>query len=420
MDLSGKEYSYMKKQLWIRALAFSLAAASAAGYGMYVQPAGGITSVVAKETKADAQTGMQSVQKFGYHLMEQYIVEKNPVLSPVSAYIMLSMAGNGAKGATKKEFEKVLGSDLLSVSRELTRALPQKKDGVKLTVASSAWLDDQFAPKKAWLDAAKNQFQADVFEEDLSTEAAKDRLNRWVSDRTGNRIPKLLHKKMDARTRLALVNALYFQADWQQQFLPEGTFEENFKLDNGKTKKAELMHHRNYKCGYLKDDTSEGVVLPYKDSSFAFVAIRPLKEESIRDWYASYSAKKLTALLNGRETKDVELALPKFEIRCKKKLNESLKQLGLRQAFDEKKANLTLLGTSKDDGNLFLSFVLQESVIRVAEEGTEAAAATIGGISAGSALMPDKPSVRFDRSFLYLIMDMDAGTPLFMGIVDEP
>lgn len=410
----------MKKQLLTKALAVSLAAACAAGYGTCAKPAFGFTSVVAKERKADAQTGMQPVRQFGYHLTAQYAGEKNPALSPVSAYVMLSMAGSGAKGATKKEFEKVLGSDMLTVSKDLTRALPQNKDGVKLTIANSAWLDDQFTPNKAWLDAAKKQFQADVFEEDLNTEATKKKLNRWVSDRTGNLIPKLLNKKMDKQTRLALVNALYFKADWQRQFVPEYTFQEDFKLDNGKTKKAALMHDRNYECGYMKDDTSEGVVLPYKDSSFAFVAIRPSGKESIRDWYASYSEKKLTALVNGRKTKNVELALPKFEIRCKKKLDESLQQLGIRQAFDAKKADLTLLGTSKEEENLFLSFVLQEAIIRVAEEGTEAAAATIGGISAGAALMPDKPVVRFDRSFLYLIMDMDSGMPLFMGIVDEP
>ncbi len=64
--------------------------------------------------------------------------------------------------------------------------------------------------------------------------------------------------------------------------------------------------------------------------------------------------------------------------------------------------------------------MLQEAVISVAEEGTEAAAATIGAIAAGTAFMPDIPVVHFDRSFLYMIMDMESGAPVFMGVVDQP
>lgn len=410
----------MKKRLLSSALAFVLASASFFGTGAYLSADKYMTVVQAKAKQTDAKAAAQSVQKFGYDLMEQYLTEKNPVMSPVSAYVMLSMVGNGAKGTTKKEFEKVLGSDMLSVSERLMGTLPQGKDGMKLTVANSAWLDDEFMPKKNWLNAAKNQFLSDVFQEDLSTNAAKNKINKWVSDRTNKLIPKLLDKKLDKETRLALVNALYFQADWQQQFVPESTFQGNFSLDNGKTIQTDMMHAWNYECGYLKDDASEGVILPYKDSNFAFVAVKPSGNESIQDWYASYKAEKLAALIDSSQKKDVELSLPKFEMRCRMKLNDSLQKMGIQKAFDEKKADLTLLGKTKQEENLYLSFVLQEAVIRVAEEGTEAAAATIGGIAGATALLPDKPVVNFNRSFLYMIMDMESGAPLFMGIVDEP
>lgn len=408
----------MKKRLLSSALAFVLASSALVATGTYFAANGSLTAVQAKET--DAKTSVKSVQKFGYGLMEQYLEEKNPVMSPVSAYVMLSMVGNGAKGTTKKEFEKVLGSDMLSVSEGLMGALPQEKDGMKLTIANSAWLDDEFTPKKTWLNTTQKQFQSEVFQEDLSTAAAKNKINKWVSDRTNKLIPKLLDKKLEKETRLALVNALYFHADWQQQFVPELTFQGSFYTDDGKTKNTDMMHAWNYSCGYFKDDTSEGVVMPYKNSSSAFVAVKPSGKESIRDWFASYNAKKLSALVNSSQTKDVELSLPKFEIRCKMTLNDSLNKMGIKKAFDEEKADLTLLGKTKTDENLYLSFVLQEAVIRVAEEGTEAAAATMGAIAGATSLIPDKPVVNFDRSFLYMIIDTESKAPLFMGVVDEP
>jgi len=411
----------MKRRFFIAALTFVLTAASIAGYGAGPETAGSrLCTAQAKAQPAASKAGMQSVQQFGYAFMEQYLKEKNPVMSPVSTYTVLSMAGNGAKGTTKKEFQKVLGSDMLTVSEKLMDTLPLEKDGTQLTIANSAWLDDEFTPKKKWLQTAQKQLRSDVFRADLATAAAKNKINKWVSDRTNKLIPKLLDKKLEKETRLALVNALYFHADWEQQFLAQATGEGDFRLDDGTVKKTDMMHGTIYHCGYFKDDTAEGVVLPYRDSNFAFVAIKPSGEESIRDWYAACSAEKLAALIERKETTTVELALPKFEARCRLKLNDGLKKMGIKRAFDEKKADLTLLGNSKDEQNLYLSLVLQEAVISVAEEGTEAAAATIGAIAAGTAFMPDKPVVHFDRSFLYMIMDMDSGVPVFMGIMDQP
>lgn len=413
-----KGYVMMKKRLLILSLVFAMASASLAGYGVLPAPDRALSTAWAKEKKTDAKTSMQPVQQFGYQLMEQYLTQKNPVLSPVSAYVVLGMVGSGAKGATKKEFQKVLGTDMLSISENLMNTLPQKQDHMQLTIANSAWLDDEFVAKAPWLETVKKNLQSEVFQADLGTKATKNKINQWVSKRTNKLIPELLKNKLSKETRLALVNALYFQADWQQKF--QYTTKDDFELEDGTKKTVDMMHATIHNCGYFKNDTSEGVVLPYKDSNFAFVAVKPSGTDKIRDWYASCTAEKLATWIDGSETKNVELSLPKFEIQCRLTLNDSLKKLGMKRVFDEKKADLSLLGTSKDEQNLYLSLVLQEAVIKVAEEGTEAAAATIGAVTAGTAFIQDMPVVRFDRSFLYMIMDMDTGVPVFMGIVDQP
>lgn len=417
----------MKRKILAFILAAAMISAPFAGFAADSQAAySGVCTAWAQEKKekndkqALAKADMKPVQQFGYQLMKQYLSEENPVMSPVSAYVMLSMAGNGTKGATKKEFQKVLGNDMLSVSESIMNTLPQEKEGTQLTIANSAWMDYKFTPQKKWLGTAKKQFQSDVFEADLDTDAAKNKINAWVSERTNELIPKLLDKKLDQAARLALVNALYFHADWKQQFVPEFTWEAEFSLDNGKSVKTDMMHATVYQCGYFKNKTAEGVVLPYKDSHFAFAAVKPSGKQSIQDWYASYSAEKLAELVESRQTKTVKLSLPKFESRCRMQLNDSLKKIGIKKAFDAKKADFSLIGKSKEDENLYLSFVLQEAVITVAEEGTEAAAATMGAIAAGSAMMPDTPVVDFDRTFLYMILDLDTGAPVFMGILDQP
>lgn len=409
----------MKKRWLVSTVALAVASALFVGYWTR----GKAANAKGQEAGAGAaaSVSMQSVQKFGYGLMGQCLKGTNPVLSPVSAYAVLSMVGNGAKGATEKEFQNVLGSDMLSASRSLMDTLPQDKEGTKLTIANSAWMDKtEFTAKKAWRQTAKSQFRADVFQTKLGTDATKDKVNQWVSERTNKMIPKLLEKKLDGDTRLALLNALYFHADWQQQFQAWDTSVGEFRLDGGTAKNADLMHATMRECGYFKDKASEGVVLPYADSSFAFVAVKPTGEESIRDWYASYTADKLNALIGSRETKAVALTLPKFTVRCRLDLNGGLKKLGLKKAFDSEKADLSLLGKSRNGENLYLSLVLQEAVVSVAEEGTEAAAATVGAVAMATSMLDGMQTVCFDRPFLYMIMDMDSGAPVFMGIMDQP
>ena len=411
----------MKKRLVTSVLALAVAAAAFAGILAGQHGAANRRDMVqAKEKAADTKDDMQKVQQFGYELLGQYLKEENPVMSPVSAYMTLGMVADGAKGTTKKEFDKVLGSSSLALAESMMQTLPQKNDAAKLTIANSAWMDQEFTAKKKWLDTAKKQFQCDVFETKLDTAATKNKINKWVDERTNGMIPKLLAKKLEKETRLALVNALYFHADWQQQFLAEGTGENDFRLDDGTTVKTDMMHAINYSCKYFKNKDAQGVAMPYKDSKFAFVAVMPTGDQPIRDWYASYDAKKLADLIAGGAQKTVELALPKFEVRCRKTLNDSLKTMGIKKAFDEEKANLTLLGKSSKDENLYLSLVLQEAVITVAEEGTEAAAATIGAVATATGVDLEKPVVHFNRSFLYMIMDMETGAPVFMGILDQP
>lgn len=366
-----------------------------------------------------AKPSMLPVQQFGYDLLAYNIEEENPILSPVSAYIVLCMLGNGADGETKSQLEDVLGTDMKCIPDNLMNVLPQEKETMKLSIANSAWLDEAFLVDEEWLATVKSLFDSSVYQTDLNTETAKNDINKWVSDSTNEMIPNLLEQPFK-NTKLALVDALYFKADWVNKFAPQLTMEKDFKLEDGTTEEVHRMAGICYDCGYLKDDRSEGVVLPYSGSNFAFVAIKPTGEEKIRDWYATYSSEKLINLIDSRKQTDVDVYMPKFTANCKMRLKDSLKEMGITHAFDENQADFTLLGKSEDEQNLYLDMVLQEAVVKVAEDGTEAAAATAASMSDGGASIEMVNIVKFDSPFLYMIMDMESGVPVFMGIMDNP
>lgn len=73
---------------------------------------------------------------------------------------------------------------------------------------------------------------------------------------------------------------------------------------------------------------------------------------------------------------------------------------------------------SDEDLDLYVKEVLHEGYISVDEEGTEAAAATAVVNNAVSA--PVSEPFHVDRPFLFAIHDVQHGTPLFLGRVNDP
>ena len=134
------------------------------------------------------------------------------------------------------------------------------------------------------------------------------------------------------------------------------------------------------------------------------------------------TADGLSYLLEDRQNLLVNVKLPKFEVSFDKMLNDSLINMGLADAFDKEKADFSSLGTMDSGNPVYISLVRQKAVVKVDEEGTEAAAATEVAIKEACALLPENEpiDVFFDQPFLYLIMDMENQLPLFMGIMDNP
>jgi len=69
--------------------------------------------------------------------------------------------------------------------------------------------------------------------------------------------------------------------------------------------------------------------------------------------------------------------------------------------------------------DLYVSFVLHKAWGQVNEAGTQAAAATVIGITEGVA-PPAPPVFRADHPFLFLIRDTQTGSVLFLGRLTNP
>lgn len=362
---------------------------------------------------------------FSYQLLKECLEKENPVLSPISAYLAMGMAGLGARGETLAEFEAVMGTEMHNISSELVSAIPgwlaDAEEQSILEVANSAWVDTELLPEEAWLKAVADGYAAEVFQTELASTSARKDINAWVEKNTHGLIKGFLEKNLSEKARLALFNTVYFKGEWQEKFKERNTYKEAFTAESGKTKDVEMMHAYRRQEVYLKNERMDGVVLPYRYGSMAFVALKPTNGETVRELYEELTAEELNALLEEGEKCLMNLKLPKFEIEFDINLKSSLENMGLKKAFDENNADFTGIGVCQSGAPLHIDLVRQKAVVKMDEEGTEAAAVTMVVANESAMIESEEPiEVYFDEPFFYMIMDMESRTPLFMGIMDAP
>ncbi|KAI6181142.1 hypothetical protein M3Y98_00797100 [Aphelenchoides besseyi] len=108
------------------------------------------------------------------------------------------------------------------------------------------------------------------------------------------------------------------------------------------------------------------------------------------------------------ENKSHKVKLPRFKVDFEIRLNEVLKKLGLSDAFSEHANFSTITHEPR-----FISESIHKVLIEVNEQGTVAAAYSIGACGCPGSTPPPKKIFRADHPFLYAIFY--ESHPLFIG-----
>lgn len=345
----------------------------------------------------------------------------NIMISPISIYLALAMTQNGADGQTKEQMKNALYSeeiteeDLNTEIKKLMNYLNADDEAIDLTVANSIWYREGFEADETFLQKNADYYSADIKSLDFAKKEAPDEINRWVSDATNKTIDKIIDK-ISEDVMMYLINAVYFKGDWKVPFSANKTYKQDFNSPQGAVD-ADFMSRRG-NMDYLKSGGAEGIVLPYKGDKFAFFALMPEKDKTAREMINELSPLKIGEIIGSKETKNLELSIPKFESRYEDSLVDELSKLGMKIAFEPANVDFSLMQKSRNT-NLYISDVKHKTFIKVDEKGTEASAVTSVQVEATS--MPvEVQRVVFDRPFVYGILDLENGLPLFIGIMENP
>jgi serpin B len=355
----------------------------------------------------------------------------NLALSPYSVAVALAMALNGAEGDTAAEMRDVLrvadldrfngGLDALTRYVEGLAGKVKRADGsdaeLALDTANALFGQRDTGWKKPFLDALATDYGAGIRLVDYkaATEAARTLINDWTATRTHDRIPEILARGVvDAMTRLVLVNAIYLKAPWEEPFSKMMTAKRQFTTADGTSVQADTMTLGMSSSGYASGESWEAVRLLYAGRQTAMTIVLPA-EGRLEEVSTFVAGGGLADMLAANEPVLVQLSLPRWTFRTQAELTPVLTALGMPTAFDARAADF---GQMTADERLFISAVVHEAFIAVDEEGTEAAAATAVVVSETS--LPRYQKVVVDRPFLFVIHDVEHGTPLFLGRVSDP
>jgi serine protease inhibitor len=131
------------------------------------------------------------------------------------------------------------------VARNL-EAVRIRIDTSKLRVANAIWGEQTFPFNEDWKATVTGSYGAGAVQlADFIANADKERLriNKWAEEQTEVLIKDPFPEgSLNAETRLAIVNAIYFKGDWKKPFKKSATSPQSFTLGSGETIQTAIMN----------------------------------------------------------------------------------------------------------------------------------------------------------------------------------
>jgi serpin B len=386
--------------------------------------------VTTPDTPADDMKALvDNNNAFAFDLYQSlHARDGNLIYSPYSISLALAMTYAGARGETESQMAQVLGflsqNELHPALNALDLQLAERgkaasnhETPLQLNIANAVWAEQTYPFLQSFLDTLALNYGVGIRLADFINqyEAVRKEINNWVSDQTEDKINDLIPEGvLDSDTRMTLVNAIYFKADWLSPFEADSTQDVPFHLLDGSQVSVPTMNQDAF-MPYAKGDGWQAIELAYQGETAAMDIIVP-DEGRFEEVESSLGYATASAILSSLEPTSVTLALPKFKFEGEFGLADQLQGLGMLDAFDPDKADFSGMSEGND---LYLSAVLHKAFVAVDEKGTEAAAATAVIVGVTSAPVFDV-SLIIDRPFIFIIRDIPTGQILFVGRVISP
>ncbi len=377
---------------------------------------------------------VQSNNKFALDLFKKVSEKeegKSMVLSPLSVTFTLAVVSNGTAGESQREINTVLGydgdgiDDLNGFCKTMLKQITEIDPSTRLEIANIVLANKEGVHlKEDYIQTVQNNYDALVCYKDFLKEDVQNFINQWCEEKTHGMIKNFFNRKITTSDIILFLNATYFKGVWTNKFKKSDSKKEKFTLEDGNKISVNMMHQQDkFNYGQI-GGVCKMMTLPYGNQAFRMVLLLPEEGKTIDDLKNSLDQELWSKIINDQRGLETDVKLPSFETEFgTKPIKDALRELGMEKVFSFPGAavapgvSLPSLDFSKD---FKITDVEHKALIKVDEEGAEAAAITAAISSSGSNGRPLEHDSRVfefhaDRPFIYAITEVSTGAILFMG-----
>ena len=371
--------------------------------------AGGFQAPKEIELADDERQLITSNNDFAFNLFRQARGETSSIMSPLSITFALGLMNNGAAGQTLEEINRTLGfgeagADAInSFCQKMLADANTLDEKTKALIANTIFVNEGqgYQLQNGFIEKAYEFYNAQPQNRDFNDGQTMDVINQWASDHTEGLIPTVLDKQTFNPWAVSyLLNAIYFKGEWTTPFDVAHTKDEAF----GGGPVVPMMHKAETRLIYEENDLYQAVNLPYGNGAYNMRIFLPREGKTISDVLDALNGSNW----HGRGyMHDVDLKLPRFETNSQIELVDVMSALGMPTAFTVYAEFPSFCNVPVYIGNM-----CQVAIIKLDEQGTEAAAVTVID---GASSEPDYAVFHANRPFLYIISEQSTGAIFFIG-----
>ncbi|XP_057695512.1 serpin H1b [Corythoichthys intestinalis] len=355
-----------------------------------------------------------------YHNMAKVKETENILISPVVLASSLGIVALGGKSSTSSQAKTLLHADKLKdehlhvglsellseVSDAKTRNTTWKINNRLYGPSSVAFADDFVKTSKKHYNYEHSKIN---FRDKRS---AVNSINEWAAKSTGGKLPEITKEVVNTDGAM-IVNAMFFKPHWDQKFHEKMVDNRGFLVTRSFTVSVPMMH-RTGLYDFYEDVQNRLYILdmPLGQKQASMILIMPYHLEPLERLEKLLTKTQVDTWLSKMQNRAVAISLPKVTMEVSHNLQKHLAELGLTEAVDKAKADLSNISGKKD---LYLSDFFHASALELTTDGNPFDTSIFG-----TDKLRDPKLFYVDHPFIFLVKDNKTKSILYIGRVVRP
>ncbi|XP_051963694.1 serpin H1b [Xyrauchen texanus] len=355
-----------------------------------------------------------------YHNVAKEKNLENILISPVVVASSLGMVAMGGKSSTASQVKSLLKADALKddhlhtgLSELLSEVSNPQARNVTWKISNRLYGPSSVSFAEDFVKNSKKHYNYEHSKINFRDKRSTiNSINEWAAKSTDGKVPEVT-KDVKNTDGAMIVNAMFFKPHWDEKFHNKMVDNRGFLVTRSYTVSVPMMHRTGI-YGFYEDKENKLFVLdmPLAHKKSSMIFIMPYHVEPLERLEKLLTRQQLDTWISKLEERAVAISLPKVSMEVSHDLQKHLGEIGLTEAVDKSKADLSNISGKKD---LYLANVFHASAFEWDTEGNPFDTSVYG-----SEKMRNPKLFYADHPFIFLVKDKKTNSVLFIGRLVRP